>query len=99
MLKITGLDEMSRTLEQAQRAFADLDGELGTVRFDPNDPASIEAAIQHAHALIDGKLGDYVSNPLVAPMIEASKERFREAIIERAAAARLKGDSEDEQQN
>ena len=46
MFKISGLDQLTRQLEQAQQAFAEIDGELGTVEFNPHDPASIEAASQ-----------------------------------------------------
>lgn len=45
MIKITGLDKLQRGLAEVQRAMSHLDGELATVRFDPHDPSSIEAAI------------------------------------------------------
>lgn len=56
MISISGLDQLSRQLEQAQEAIAEIDGDLGTVNFNPNDPASIETAIQQAEALIDAKV-------------------------------------------
>jgi hypothetical protein len=88
-MKIKGLDQLSRQLEDAQKAFAELDGELGVVSFSPDDPASIEAAIAQIHQIIDDKVGSYASNPFVAPLIEGAKEQYRQAIIEKAAAARL----------
>jgi hypothetical protein len=94
MLKITGLDELSRQLTDAQRALEALDGELGAVNFDPNDPASIEAAIQSVEAMIDERLVQYTSNPIIVPLAASMKEKYREAIVDRAAEARLKG-SED----
>lgn len=94
MVKITGLDKLTRTLDDAQKAIAAIDGELGAVNFNPNDPGSIEAAIAQMEAMIDERLGDYASNPIVAPMMEGMKERYRDAIIERAAQARLEGDSD-----
>ena len=94
MIKITGLDQLSRQLTDAQKALAGLDGELGTVNFDPNDPASIETAIQSVEAIVDEKLGQYASNPIIAPLAANMKEKYRDAIIERAAAARLKGGEE-----
>lgn len=87
-MKITGLDQLTRQLDDAQRAIASLDGELGTVSFDPNDPASIEAAIQKAEAIIDERLGSYASNPIVGPMADQLKEKYRAGIIEKAAEAR-----------
>jgi len=94
MVKINGLDKLTRTLDDAQKAIAAIDGELGAVNFIPNDPGSIEAAITQMEAMIDKRLGDYASNPIVAPMMEGMKERYRDAIIERAAQARMKGDSD-----
>ena len=64
MFKITGLDKISRDLEDAQKALSEMDGELGSVSFDPHDPASIEAAVQEVERLIDERLGSYASNRL-----------------------------------
>lgn len=93
-MKISGLDKLNRQLEDAQKAFEELDGELGTVTFSPDDPVSIENAIHQVEAMIDERVGRYASNPLVAPLVEAAKAQYREAIIEKAAAARLAGGDE-----
>jgi hypothetical protein len=92
MLKIDGLDKLMRELETAQEAIGGLEGELGTVSFDPHDPGSIEGAIQEVGRLVDERLGVYASNPFVAPLIDGLKETQRNAILERAAAARLERD-------
>ncbi len=89
MMKIQGLDKLTKTLDQAQKAFKEMDGELGTVKFDPDDPASIEAAIQSVESMVDERLGPYASNPIVAPLIESMKEQYRQAIVDRAAEARI----------
>lgn len=94
MFKITGLDKLQKQLEQAQQAFAELDGDLCTVNFNPNDPASIEAAIQQVNTTIDVKISSWTDNPMVKQAAEGMKEQYREAIIEKAAAARLEADSE-----
>lgn len=94
MFNITGLDGLSRQLSDAQRALEALDGELGAVNFDTNDPASIEAAIQSVESMIDERLVQYASNPIIAPLAASMKEKYREAIVDRAAEARLK-DCED----
>jgi hypothetical protein len=88
-LKITGLDGLTRQLEDAQKALAGLDGELGSVSFDPNDPGSIEAAITRMEAMVDERLGKFASNPIIAPLANGMKEQYRKGILERAAAARL----------
>jgi ABC-type sugar transport system substrate-binding protein len=94
-MKITGLDGLTKQLEEAQKALSALDGELGTVNFDPNDAGSIEAAIQQIEMMIDDRVGAYASNPIVGPLIESVKEQYREGIIQKAAAARLKSASDD----
>ena len=95
MFKVTGLDKLQKNLKDAQRALRELDGELGVVNFDPNDPASIEGAIQSVNRMIDDRLGEYSSNLIVGPLAEQMKEKYRESILEKAAEARLKSDGDD----
>jgi hypothetical protein len=89
MLKIKGLDELTKALEDTQKALGALDGRLGCVQFDPHNPASIEAAISTVEQIIDEKLGSSRSNPIVAPLAEAAKDQFRQVILDKAAIARL----------
>ena len=89
MLKIDGLDKLNRNLEDAQKAIAEIDGELGSVNFDPQDPESIEAAIQETARLLDERLGSYASNPIVGQLAENMKEQYRQAILDNAATARI----------
>lgn len=97
MFKITGFEKLSRDLEDAQKAMSEMDGELGSVSFDPHDPASIEAAIQEVERIIDERLGSYASNPIVGPLADGMKEQYRQGIIDKAAAARTgKDDTSDE---
>jgi hypothetical protein len=63
------------------------------VSADPHDPASIEGAIQEMEQMVDQRAGAYQSNPLIAPLIDTLKERYREGILEKAANARLSGDN------
>lgn len=86
---VEGFDKLQIDLAQAAEAFKDMDGEIGTVSFDPSDPGSIERAIGEIHRMIDDRLGSYAENPLVGPMIDEMKEKYREGLLERAAAARL----------
>jgi len=55
-MQTTGLDQLTRTLNDAQKALQDLDGELGKVSFNVTDPASIEAAIQEMERIVDQRL-------------------------------------------
>ena len=89
-MKITGLDKFSQQLRDAQKVLEGLDGELGSVTFDPNDPGSIEAAIKRMESTIDERVGSSASNPIIAPLVQGMKDQYRKAILERAATARLK---------
>src|SRR5690242_19949490 len=85
---IKGLDHLQKQLHQAQEALKQLEGDLGTVNFDPSDPESIEAAMRQIDALIDERLGDYLNNPIIGPLAEGMKEKYREAVLEHAQAKR-----------
>ncbi|AXR30911.1 TPA: hypothetical protein ACIJ20_005018 [Pseudomonas aeruginosa] len=95
MFKITGLDKFQKDLKDAQRVLSELDGELGVVNFDPSDPVSIESAIQSVNRLIDERLGEYSANPIVGPLAEQMKEKYRETILQKAAEARLNSDEDE----
>ena len=81
-LKITGLDKLQRDLKDAQRALASLDGEITRLRFNPNDPASVQQAIRQMEQAVDSKTAAYSSNPLVAKIAQGTKEAFRKRILE-----------------
>lgn len=95
MVRTTGLEELTKQLKEAQKAVEGLDGTLGTVNFNPHDPESIEAAIVEVEALIDDRLGAYSSNPIIGPMSDELKEKYRQGILEKAAEARTKGDDDE----
>lgn len=90
MIKITGLDKLTQQFKEAQKAIALLEGELGIVTFTPNDPASIEAAIQEVEDMVDSRLSPYSSNTIIGPIAKAMKEQYRTALIERASIERVK---------
>lgn len=91
MIKFTGFDKLQKQLKEAEQALATLDGEFGSVQFNPHDPVSIDAAIQSVEAMVDERLGPYADNPVIGPLAEQMKEKYRDAIVERAAAARIEG--------
>ena len=94
-MKNSGFDELSKSLREVERALSELDGDVASVRFDPNDPESIEQAIRSAYAAIDAKLEPYSKNEVVAGLANDLKENCRASILERAAAARLEQDNEE----
>lgn len=94
MLKIRGLDKLSRDAKAAERAIAELEGELATINFDPHDPASIETAIASVEQIIDERVGAYANNPFVGPIVDEMKANYRQAILDAAAEARLGGSAD-----
>lgn len=85
---------MQKKFSELEKAMAELDGELGSVSFDPEDPASIEQAIREMEAVFDNRIGSYADNDMVSEIVDAAKQLFREAILEKAAKARLEADDE-----
>ncbi|HEQ1857590.1 TPA: hypothetical protein VEO38_001110 [Providencia alcalifaciens] len=94
MLKVTGLDKLQKDLKVAQLALNELDGNLGTVHFDPQDPASIESAIQKINQIIDERVYQYSSNPIIGPLAEQMKQTYRENLIQKATQFRLKNNED-----
>ena len=92
-MKLEGLEELSRKLKELAQAMAALDGEIAQLSFNHNDPASIEQAIQQMNAAVDARVGSYASNQMVAGIAAQLKENARQGILERAQAARLVRDS------
>jgi hypothetical protein len=86
MIKITGFDKLQGQLRDAQKALEGLDGEMGTVSFNPRGPASIEAAVQEMERLVDERVGAYPGNPFIGPLAEEMKTVFRQGILDKAAA-------------
>jgi len=95
-MKIKGLDALQRKFKELEKAAAELDGDLAEVKFDPHDPQSIEQAIQQLNAAIDERIAGYERNDIVAAIVEELKENGRQAILDKAAAARLEAEGEGE---
>ncbi len=86
---LEGIDKLSKALKEAEEFASALDGTLAELSFDPEDPASIEAAIQTLHDRVDEKASRYRGNEFVEQIAGGLKEEGRNAILERAAEARL----------
>lgn len=94
MSKFKGFDKITRELSDAQKVLEDLDGQIGTVNFNPDDPESIEAAISSMEQIIDERVGRYASNNIIGPMADEMKTSYRQAILDRAAEARVNGEDD-----
>jgi hypothetical protein len=84
MFKIEGLDKLQRELQRAQDALAELDGDLGSVSFNPEDPASIDQAIAAMERTIDERVAGYEDSSIIGSLAEEMKEQYR-AMNERPA--------------
>jgi hypothetical protein len=92
-LKITGLDHLTRTLDDAAKALEGLNGDLATLKFDPTDPSSVEAAVVQMEQAIDARISAYRDNQIVEGLAAKMKEKYRQTIYDRAAKARLQRDT------
>ena len=82
--EISGLDDLQRDLENAQRALRTLDGSIAQLEFNPDDPASVNGAIREMETAIDRKVAPYGGNPLVVQITTGLKEQYRQYILKRA---------------
>ena len=88
-IKITGLDDLQRSLGMLREAAAALDGQIAILTFNPADQTSIEKAIADVRLAIDQKVGSLYNSPAVAELAAQLKQQYEEKILARAAEARL----------
>ena len=79
-------DEMTRILEEAAEGLKALEDEVITAGFDPDDPASVDAAIQHIDDTIDAKVARFRGNPSRRGSGDAIKAECRANILLQATA-------------
>ena len=89
-----GLEDLSKTIKELEKFLSEIDGELGTVNFDPFDAESIEQAIIAMERMIDDKSMTYSRNPMVQEIAIETKVNYRQAIIDKAAEARIQNEDE-----
>ncbi len=87
--KITGLEELQRSLRELGSALSSLDGTITKLHFDPHNDASINAAIKQMEEAVDERTASYQGNPQIAAIVANVKLRFADGIWERARQAAL----------
>lgn len=87
-----GLNDLTKNFDELAKFTAEIDGDLGTVSFDPFDAESIENAIIAVERMIDNKSSIYPSNQLIQDLAGDLKEQYRQGIIDNAAEARIHGE-------
>ncbi|OTP77281.1 hypothetical protein PAMC26577_08465 [Caballeronia sordidicola] len=78
-------DEMTRILEEASAGLKALEEEVIRTQFDPDDPASVQAAIDHVEHTIDAKIAPFRGNRLVEEAAEQIKAECRANILQQVA--------------
>ncbi len=84
-IKLDGMSEVTRNMEQLKRA---LDGVLTGLSFDPKKPEEVERAIRQMELKVDIKFAPYISTPGVREIAADLKAEYRKAILQKADLAR-----------
>ncbi|MCU7696947.1 hypothetical protein OD757_06900 [Acinetobacter sp. AYS6] len=90
-----GLGSLSKSLEELGQFTSELDGELGTLNFNPFDAESIEQAIVSMESWIDERSGNYPNNSMIKDISVELKSTYRQAILDKASEVRLKGNNDE----
>jgi hypothetical protein len=85
-IKLTGMSEVTRNMEQIKRA---LDGAVAGLSFDPKKPQEVERAIREIEMKVDIKFAPYISSPGVHGVAAELKEEYRKALLQKADEALL----------
>ena len=80
-------DELALTLAEAGEGLKALQDEVIEAGFDPDDPASVQAAIQHVENTIDAKVARFRGNALVRDAADQIKAECRANILRQVEAA------------
>lgn len=80
-------DELTRVLAEAAEGLKALEDEVITTRFDPDDPVSIQTAIDHVEHAIDTKIARFRGNRLVEEAADQIKAECRANILQQVEVA------------
>jgi hypothetical protein len=76
---------MTRILEEVGEGLKALEEEVITTQFDPDDPLSVQAAIDHVEHAIDAKIAPFRDNRLVKQAADQIKAECRANILQQVA--------------
>ena len=93
-IEFSGFDKLNNIIEQTQKFQKEIDNEIVNVSFDPFDAESIEQAIIEMERMIDGKSTVYAKNQMIQKIAIETKTTYRQAIIDKAAEARVQKEDE-----
>ena len=86
-----GLRKLQKRFEEFNKELTGLGGRITTLEFDPNDPLSIERAIDELNLEIDNRVNNFHRIPEIDKIVDQIKQKFRHQILERAARMRQDG--------
>lgn len=78
-------EELARTLAEAGEGLKALQDEVIEAGFDPDNPASVQAAIQHVEDTIDAKVARFRGNAVVREAADQIKAECRANILQQVA--------------
>ena len=78
-------DEMTRILEEAAEGLKALEEQVITTEFDPENPFSIQAAIDYVERAIDAKIAPFRNNRLVQEAAAQIKAECRANVLHQVA--------------
>lgn len=79
-LRFDGFAEFSKHLAGLSDFGKAMDGKIADLRFNPDDPASVEAAVTSIEAEIDRRLAPFGDNATAVAMAEDLKRRYAAGI-------------------
>lgn len=84
MFKIDGLDKIQSELKELGQFTSELNGEIGTVSFDPELPKSVDNAIHQMEKMVDERANRFYSNTTIMGMLSEIKSKFKQQIVDKA---------------
>lgn len=76
------LQDFERRFQDALTGLKEVDAKIEAIRFNPDNPASVQAAIEQVELIIDDRLGEHMADPKIAPIVNGARRKYRNYIFE-----------------
>jgi hypothetical protein len=83
----------AQQLEEVREATSELQDVGRSVKFNPDDPADVQRAIESVERAVDERLSRFRDNPWAAQVGQAVKDSFRQRILQTVADVQREEDS------
>lgn len=81
-MSVSGFEKLQRDLKNLESALSSLTGTIADLQIDPNDEASVQAAIRNMEQSIDRKVAPYGRNEMVVKITKEAKNHYRRQILD-----------------